>query len=270
MHFIICYAVTFVIVAVGMLAGAGLLHLIPRRGPTGKRISEALCVAPGLDVVVTYFTAAPLIVGPIAAGWAGLLGAITGQVVSVLIWTGLHERINHHKVREPRITTVLNRIVGRWNNHAALWLTAIVTPIFWLIRMCEIFIYPPFRWLVKFPRYDSSEWVRVSRHKFDGLIGQDLIWCLYCDWMTGVWSLGSEILRNVESFWCPIRFDDAKKCANCSIDFPDLNKGWIDAGGQIAQVGTLLQDAHGGDTHAWFGHPVRLTVNGKEPDQTKK
>ena len=37
------------------------------------------------------------------------------------------------------------------------------------------------------------------------VIGHALIWCLYCDWMTGVWSLGTEMLRNVESFWYPIR-----------------------------------------------------------------
>ena len=47
--------------------------------------------------------------------------------------------------------------------------------------------------------------------KVEGLVGHDRIWCLYCDWMTGVWSLGTEMLRNVESFWCPLRFSsDAK------------------------------------------------------------
>ena len=52
----------------------------------------------------------------------------------------------------------------------------------------------------------------------------DLIWCLYCDWMTGVYAFGGEMLRNVESFWCPIRFYDGKKCENCKIDFPDIEK----------------------------------------------
>lgn len=71
--------------------------------------------------------------------------------------------------------------------------------MFWLVRVAEVTIYPLIARLVNFPRYPSSEWARVSRHKFCGLVGHDLIWCLYCDWMTGVWSLGSEMLRNVES-----------------------------------------------------------------------
>jgi hypothetical protein len=49
------------------------------------------------------------------------------------------------------------------------------------------------------------------------------VWCLYCDWMTGVYSLGAEMLRSVESFWCPIKFYDGKKCENCRIDFPDID-----------------------------------------------
>ena len=35
--------------------------------------------------------------------------------------------------------------------------------------------------------YKQAEWVNVSRTKFDGLVGHDLIWCLYCDWR---WSDG--------------------------------------------------------------------------------
>jgi hypothetical protein len=225
MHFMIEYAMTVALVVVAILAGAGVLHLIPQLGPAGKRLSEACCRAPGLDIVVTYFTVAPLFAGPIAAGWAGFLGAITGQVAAVLIWTEVHEYINHHKVRQPRIFTTINRLVGRWRNHASLWLTAIVTPIFWVVRVAEIVIYPPLRWLVNFPRYNSADWVNVSRHKFDGLVGQDLIWCLYCDWMTGVWSLGSEILRNVESFWCPIRFDSQQEMRQLLGRFPRCQQG---------------------------------------------
>jgi hypothetical protein len=99
-------------------------------------------------------------------------------------------------------------------------------PIFAAARIGQYLVYPPLTWLVRLPKYNTAEWISVSRHKFEGLVGHDLIWCLYCDWMTGVWSLGTEMLRNVESFWCPIRFRSDKKCENCTLDFPDVDNGW--------------------------------------------
>ncbi|MBK7405799.1 MAG: hypothetical protein IPJ41_14560 [Phycisphaerales bacterium] len=99
-----------------------------------------------------------------------------------------------------------------------MWWTALAVPVFWVIRVAECIVYPPLTWLVRLPKYKPAEWVNVSRHKFEGLVGHDLIWCL-CDWMTGIWALGGEMLRNVETFWCPIRFDSAKKCENCKHDF---------------------------------------------------
>jgi len=105
----------------------------------------------------------------------------------------------------------------------------------------------------------------VSRHKFDGLVGHDLIWCLYCDWMTGVWSLGTEMLRNVESFWCPIRFRSDKKCENCTLDFPDLDNGWAPADGTMADAVKVHAEKYPGPdgVNAWFGHPTRLTIEGE-------
>ena len=176
--------------------------------------------APLLDLPITYFTVAPLFVGPIIAGWPGLAGAVVGQVAGVLSWTVLHELANRRHMRGPRIVKVINREVGRVRNHAATWVTAIVTPVFWVIRVAELVVYPPLTWLVDLPAYRNADWVNVSRHKFKGLVGHDLIWCLYCDWMTGVWSLATEMLRNVESFWCPIRFDSSKKCATASLTSP--------------------------------------------------
>jgi hypothetical protein len=249
-----------------LLGGAALLHLVPRFGSAGRRTSDWLCHAPGLDWVVAYFTVLPLIVGPLAAGWAGLIGAVIGQVVAVHLWTLLHELANREVVRGPRIVKVINRIVGRWRNHAAIWATALVTPLFSLVRLAEVAVYPMLTALVGLPPYDSRDWVNVSRQKFQGLVGHDLIWCLYCDWMTGVWSLGSEMLRNVESFWCPIRFASDKKCANCRHDFPDVEHGWVDAGGTMADVVATLEQQYSNGTHAWFGHPVRITVRGKLPE----
>ncbi|MBD3291971.1 MAG: hypothetical protein GF393_03540, partial [Armatimonadia bacterium] len=61
-----------------MLLGAGVLHLLPRLGPPGRAVSEWCLRAPGLDLVVTYFTALPIIIGPIVDGWWGLLAVIVG------------------------------------------------------------------------------------------------------------------------------------------------------------------------------------------------
>jgi hypothetical protein len=253
---------------IALLALAGLLHLVPRLGGAGRRLSDALCRAPGLDLLVLYFTVLPLIVGPIVGGWAGLGGAIVGQVAAVLIWIQLHELANRDAVRGPRIVKALNGIVGPWRNHAALWVTATVTPLFAVVRLAEILVYPPLRWLVGLPAYREGDWVNVSRQKFSGLVGHDLIWCLYCDWMTGIWSLGTEMLRNVESFWCPIRFYNGKKCANCAIDFPDVAEGWVPADGTMAQVADTLIRMHGNGDHSWFGKRVQVTVRGQPVVET--
>lgn len=248
----------------GLLVVAGLLHVIRRLGSGGRRIAGLLVRAPVLDWLVIYFTVLPLIVGPIVAGWAGLAGAVVGQVAAMLSWIQLHELANRQAVRGPRIVKSLNRIVGPWRNHAALWVTAIVLPGFSLVRLAQIFCYPLLHRLVGLPKYDAAEWVNVSRQKFEGLVGHDLIWCLYCDWMTGVWSLGTEMLRNVESFWCPIRFYSGKKCENCAIDFPDVDGGWVPADGTMSEVAQTIERMHGQGNHAWFGKRVPLTVHGTE------
>jgi hypothetical protein len=249
-----------------LLVGAGILHLLPRLGSVGRSMSAACCRAPMLDVVIIYFTVAPLFVGPIVAGWRGFIGAVAGQVLTVLVWTAIHELAHPAARRGPRILKYSNMLLGRWRNYTATWLTAIVTPLFFVVRMAEMFVYPPISWLTGLPKYNSADWVNVSRHKFSGLVGHDLIWCLYCDWMTGVWSLGTEMLRNVESFWCPIRFDSTKKCANCATDFPDVLHGWVPADGTMADVTRVLEQQYPPTQlpRAWFGHPVRITVRGKE------
>src|SRR5580658_6842707 len=89
------------VVCGSLLVGAGFLHLLPRLGGPGRRASEALCRAPGLDVLITYFTIAPMFFGPIVAGWRGFAGAIVGQVAGVLIWTWLHELAHRKAMRGP-------------------------------------------------------------------------------------------------------------------------------------------------------------------------
>ena len=239
--------------------GAGLLHLLPRMGQAGERLSDACCRAPLLDGIVCYFTILPLIVGPLVAGWWGLLCAILAQLATLLIWQTIHEAVHREAVKGPRIVKVLNKKVGAFRNLTAVYITGFATPIFWFVRIAQLTIYPPLVWLVNLPAYNAADWVSVSRQKFSGLVGHDLIWCLYCDWMTGVWSLGTEMLRNVESWGCPIRFSCEKKCENCAIDFPDVNNGWVHASGNMADVAKTLDRMYPSakEPQAWFGHPLR-------------
>ena len=234
-------------------------------------ITAPLTRAPGLDLAVALLTWIPWIPAGVLWGWLGVVGAILGQAMALMIWAALHEFANWNHPGRRVIVKFINRLVGRPRNHAALWVTSVVFPVFWAIRAAQYFLYPMLVLLLRFPNYKQSEWVNVSRQKFDGLVGHDLIWCLYCDWMTGVYALGAEMLRNVESFWCPIRFYDGKKCKNCVVDFPDIDGGWVDAAGSMTDVDAVLHEQYTPDgTRAWFGHPVRLTHEGEEPDQSQR
>jgi hypothetical protein len=252
----------FLATIAAILALAGVLHLVPKMGVSGRRLSGWLCRAPGIDLVLMWFTLLPQVVGAIVGGWAGLGAAVAGQVAGMLLWIALHELAHPAARRGPRIVRTLGQLVGHWRNHLALWMTALVVPLFWAVRFAQVFIYPVLTWTVHLPKYRQAELVNLSRHKFSGLIGYDLIWCLYCDWMTGVWSLGSEMLRNVESFWCPIRFSDATKCERCRVDFPDVDHGWVAADGTMADVVAVLESKYGPGENPWYGHPTRLTLEG--------
>jgi hypothetical protein len=253
------------ITTAALLLGAGFFHLLPRLGSGGRKVADAFTRAPLLDLPITYFTVVPIIVGPIVAGWAGLAGGVLGQVAALIAWTLLHEAAHPEARKGPRILKVLNKRVGPVRNYAAVYWTALVVPVFWVVRIAQILVYPPLTWLVRLPPYRQGDWVNISRHKFQGLVGHDRVWCLYCDWMTGVWSLGSEMLRNVESFWCPIRFSSEAKCENCKVDFPDIDGGWVPAGASMADVAETLERQYkpGDRYHPWFGHPARLTISGK-------
>ena len=157
----------------------------------------------------------------------------------------------------------LDRLAGRWRNHVSLWVTLLALPVLWHVRLMEIVLYPVLVWTLDFPHYRSAEWVNVSRHKFKGLVGHDLFWCLYGDWAAGVASLGVEMLRNAQSFWCPIRFADARKCEHCKHDFPDLNQGWIPADGTMANVTARLEQTYAAGNRSWFGHRSRPPARGR-------
>jgi len=228
-----------------------------------RRTAERFARAPMLDVIVASFTWVPWVVAGVQGGWLAFAGALVGQLVALYAWCLMHETLHREAARGPRIVRFINRTVGRWRNHLALLVTLVALPGFWFIRFIQAFAYWPLVVLLNFPKYRQSEWVNVSRQKFDGLVGHDLVWCLYCDWMTGVYALGAEMLRNVESFWCPIRFYDGKKCANCRTDFPDIDHGWVPADGTMREVEQLMQEKYGHGRRSWFGHPARITLKGK-------
>ena len=257
----------YLLTAGTLLIAAWLIQLLGLLGNFGRLIGDVLCRAPMLDLLITYFTILPAAAGLFFLRWSGLVVGIVAQISALLFWMALHE-LTHPGVRKgPRIYRTLNGIVGTGANFLGVWWTAWAMPLFWMVRFMEYFVYPILTWTVKLPKYRSGEWVNVSRHKFTGLIGYDLIWCLDGDWMTGVWSLGSEMLRNVESFWCPIRFYEGKKCENCVVDFPDIDGGWVDADGTMQDVTNVLQEKFkkGDKASPWFGHTTRLTVEGDEP-----
>ena len=253
------------ITALGSVALAVLLSLLPRLGMGGWKLSEAICRAPLLDLVVALFTWVPWLLAALLGGWPAFFGALIGQFAALAVWTAGHELAFRKETEGPRIVKFHNRIVGTWQNELALWATLIALPLFWYIRLMQMTLSWLLPALLGFPRYNQAEWVQVSRHKFEGLVGHDLVWCLYCDWMTGVYSLGAEQLRNVESFWCPIRFYDGKKCANCLVDFPDVNNGWVAPDATMTDVLAKMEEMYGDGRREWFGHPARtqLTVKGQ-------
>jgi len=247
---------------------ATILTAAPRLGAAGRDIADRFARAPLLDLWLALLTWIPWVIAAIGAGWLGLAGSLLGQMLALGGWCLVHELLFRQDARGPRIVKFINRTVGRWPNHLALWLTLIALPGFWFIRILQITAYWPLVVLLGFPKYKQAEWINVSRHKFQGLIGHDLIWCLYCDWMTGVYALGAEMLRNVESFWCPIRYHDDKKCQNCRIDFPDIDGGWVPADGNMHDVEKVMIAYYGAGRREWFGHPARLTVKGMPPKNT--
>ncbi|MGK7897245.1 MAG: hypothetical protein AB4372_27405 [Xenococcus sp. (in: cyanobacteria)] len=251
--------ILYFVFVTSLITGAGFLHLLPRLGKVGREISDWFCYAPGIDLALTYFMLIPITVGVITSGWRGLGIALLAELTTLWLWIFAHELTHQEELRQANIHRTMSNIVGKWQNHAAVWITALAIPVFWAVRFAEIIVYPPLTKLIKLPKYEAKDWVNVSRNKFAGLVGYDLIWCLYCDWMTGVWSLGTEMLRNVESFWCPIRFYSEKKCENCQLDFPDVANGWVAANGTMEDVTKLLESKYipTQEERAWFGHPCR-------------
>ena len=252
------FTTTFTVIFGLEIALISLITLMPRLGHLGKDIAEACTKAPLLDSILSVMLWVPWLIGGLIAGWLGISAALVAQVLVMQLWIFIHELAHRDAADGARIIVgFMNKRFGWWRNNLALWVTATVVPVFFAIRFAEIFVYPFLVWILGFPQYKHSDWINVSRHKFQGLVGHDLIWCLYCDWMTGVYSLGAEMLRNVESFWCPIRFYDGKKCDNCKIDFPDIEGGWVAADGTMKDVEKVLEEKYSDRHRSWFGHRER-------------
>jgi hypothetical protein len=218
-------------------------------------LTEAVARAPLLDVYVSVFTWVPWVAGFWLGGWRGLAAAILAQVVFLHVFCLVHRLLRGKRGRT--LTEAQGKILGAVRNQACLlWQTPAVL-VFVQVRLAEILLYPVVAWLGKLPKYKAGEWVNLSRHKYDGLIGYDLLWCWYCDWMTGVWALGSEMLRNIESFWCPIRFRSDVKNRHIATDFPDVEQ-WAPADGTMEDAVRAFEARYDGSRpNSWWGHPDR-------------
>lgn len=219
------------------------------------RQTERIAYAPWVDIAISVLTWIPWAAAAWLDGLAGIAGCVVGQFAAMQTFCYWHRYVTGYK--GPTIMRALNRMVGPASNNIALIATIPALPAFLLIRFSQLTTYPVLVKLIKLPPYNHAEWVNVSRQKFEGLVGHDLVWCLYCDWMTGIYSLGGEMLRNLESFWCPIRFYPGKKCENCKLDFPDVEK-WTPADGTMEQVESqLIERYQGRKWNSWWNHPDR-------------
>lgn len=221
-------------------------------------VSEKIARAPLLDCFISLFTWIPWVAGYGMDGWLGVLAAAIAQVFALHSFCLIHRAIRGKKGRT--LTDAQGAVLGPVRNQLCLLVQTPAVPLFVGVRVVEIFIYPLIAGLGKLPMYRHGEWVNLSRHKYDGLIGYDLLWCWYCDWMTGLWALGSEMLRNIESFWCPIQFLDETKNRNAAIDFPDIAK-WAPPEGTMEDAVRAFEKHYDGKRkNSWWGHPDR-----KEP-----
>jgi len=231
-----------------LLALIGAARLCYRMNPDHAQ-------APLLDIWISLFTWVPWAIGILHAGWMGLLASLVAQLMVLHIFC-LSDRFLRGG-KSPAIISTLEKMVGVGRNQMGLYTTLPALPLFLQVRLGQCVLYPILRGAVKFPKYQHRDWISVSRQKFEGLAGYDLLFCLYCDWAAGVYSLGAEMLRNVESFWCPIRFHHEKKCENCRMDFPDLG-GWVKPEGNMAEVSLELKTRYAGrPTNSWWGHSDR-------------
>lgn len=250
MHLIVSFFVLTVLVF-AFLVGAGIFTRVC------YAITDRIAEAPALDFFISLFTWIPWLIGAGLGGWLGLGAAVFAQLLFLHAFCLVHRAYYGKEGRT--LTDAQSKVLGPIRNQLCLLVQTPAIFAFVAIRATELFLYPVIAWLGHLPTYKQSEWVNLSRHKYDGLIGYDLLWCWYCDWMTGLWCLGSEMLRNIESFWCPIQFRSPIKNRNASIDFPDV-KEWAPADGTMEDAVKLIEKYYDRRRpNRWFGHPDRKT-----------
>ena len=164
--FLVCFAQIFCALVV-----AGILTRL------AYALSDKIAQAPWLDLFISLFTWAPWVMGGFLDGWLGLLAALVAQLVFLHAFCFVHRALRGKKGRT--LTDAQGRILGPFRNQLCLMVQTPAIIVFVQVRVAEILIYPPIAWLGKLPTYKSSEWVNLSRHKYDGLIGYDLLWCWY-------------------------------------------------------------------------------------------
>ena len=121
-----------------ILALATGLTLMGRLGPWGKGLAAALCHTPGLDLALIVLVWLPWLGGLAQAGWGGVLSALVGQVLATQVWVWGHQWVYRHQRPQLGINGYLSQRYGWWRNHLALWITALVLPVFFLIRAAQV------------------------------------------------------------------------------------------------------------------------------------
>lgn len=220
----------------------------------GRRF-ERLAEAPYLDLAISVLTWIPWAVAFLWHGLPGLLAALVAQIAFLHTFCIVHMRINGRP--ERTLTEAQGRLLGPVRNQLALLVQTPAIFAFVAIRATQLFLYPLIAWLGRLPHYRQGEWVNLSRHRFSGLTGYDLLWCWYCDWMTGLWCLGTEMLRNIESFWCPVQFPRRDKNVLAEREFPDAAK-WAQPDASVEDAVHLIEKYYSQDEpNRWWGHPDR-------------
>ncbi len=148
------------------------------------------------------------------------------------------------KIASLTINRTIERRLGWWRNRMGLWTTIPSAPFFLFNRLGQFTSYYPLMILLGFPKFRHADYITVSRQKIRNLVGADLVWCLYCDWMTGGWSLTTDMLNVVESFWCPLTFADQGKCEKCAQCF--RMEQWAPADTNARQISSLVGLTSGG------------------------
>jgi hypothetical protein len=162
--FIVCSAIIFIELAV--------IAILTR---IAYAVTDRVAEAPLLDIIVSLFTWVPWLSGAWLMGWTGVAAAVVGQLCFLHAFCLTHRMLRGRKGRT--LTDAQGRILGPFRNQLCLMVQTPAIIVFTQVRLAEIFLYPPVAWLGKLPTYQASEWVNLSRHKYDGLIGYDLHWC---------------------------------------------------------------------------------------------